>query len=68
MNFYCPECESTDIKTSLSEPVSNYGYLPNPLVYICKHCGFRSKESFSVINFRKNRDYKIEQILNKNEF
>lgn len=65
LDFYCPICKSTNIKRKFIVPVSNYGHLPKPPVDLCNDCGFNSEESFSTINFRVKRDYKIEQILEK---
>jgi hypothetical protein len=41
-------------------PVSKYGHLPTPPVDFCDDCGFKSQESFSSINFRHQRDYKLD--------
>ncbi len=68
LDLYCPACKSTNIKRKFVVPVSNYGHLPKPPVDLCSNCGFKSEESFSNINFRENRNYKIEQLLNKDEF
>ena len=64
LSLCCPECGSDNVKRRFIVPVSNYGHLPNkkPLD-ICSDCRFESNESFSDINFRNNRDRKIEQIL-----
>jgi len=63
LDLHCPICKSTNIKRKFFVPVSNYGHLPKPPVDLCNKCGFKSEESFSTINFRIKRDYKIEQIL-----
>ncbi len=63
-NVFCPKCKSLDIKKMQYVNTSIYGHLPNKGPFdICNSCGFKSKDSFSYINFRDNRDNKIEEIL-----
>ena len=59
----CPKCESLNVRRKFYVPVSKYGHLPKNPVDFCEECEFKSEESFASINFRKQRDYKIEQIL-----
>lgn len=63
LHLYCPKCNSTDIKRKFIASVSIYGYLPKSPVDLCVSCGFKSEESFSSINFREKRNYKLNQIL-----
>jgi hypothetical protein len=63
INFACPKCGSSNIRRKFYVPISKYGYLPKPPVDFCDDCEFKSEESFCSINFRNERDYKIEQIL-----
>ena len=62
-NMACPKCDSLNVNRRFYAPVSKYGHLPTPPVDFCDDCGFKSQESFSSINFRHQRDYKLEQIL-----
>ena len=56
----CPKCDSLNVKRRFYVPVSKYGHLPTPPVDFCDDCGFKSQESFSSINFRHQRDYKLD--------
>lgn len=64
MNFHCPVCKSTDIIRKYYVPISKEGHLPNqsPMDY-CNCCGFKSEESFLIINHREKRNLNIEKIL-----
>lgn len=66
MSNHCPVCKSTDIIKRFYVPTSKYGHLPTPPVDYCNFCGYKSEESFMLINFRLERDCKIEKILDKN--
>ncbi len=66
MYLHCPVCKSTDIFMKYYIPVSKYGHLPRPKVDYCNCCGFSSGESFKEINFRQERDYKINKVIENN--
>lgn len=59
---YCPKCNSTNVRLEHYANISNYGSLPKKPKDMCNNCSFVS-DSFYDINFRNNRDNKIEQIL-----
>lgn len=65
---YCPFCESTMIfvRGFLYNTIRLTSSVP-PIMeqYKCGHCRFVSNEPFVDINFRNNRDKKIEEILNE---
>jgi hypothetical protein len=60
----CPKCGSCNIKKSYYYS-SIYGHLDDTPKDFCLNCGFKSKEPFSIINFREFRENKINNIINK---
>lgn len=59
----CPKCGSGNIKKSYYYN-SIYGHLDDSPKDFCFNCGFKSKEPFSLINFREFREKNINKIIN----
>ena len=62
LDLYCPKCKSIDIARNYYVK-SIYGSLPGKPKDYCNSCGFASEEQFDAINFRNNRDSKLNKIL-----